>query len=162
MTLARKLAEGVGGWLQLEFHCHRSEVFSEKYLAAPIGQILSAEFGLKAYAEVPHPVLAAFAKRPGRKPEIDFAVLDPHPTITVAVESKWIGRSSIKAEHLLWDLIRLELLCHHLKAHAIFILGGRRGELDKFFATDAFVATNTRKRPRSLLRAPTCLNAPQL
>ena len=162
MRISRRLTEGVGGWLQYEFQCNRSELFSEKYLSYPVGQILSAEYGKKTYAEFDHPILVQHTTRGGRKPQIDFAVLDPHPTIVLAVETKWVGRSTINPEHLLWDLIRLELLSHHYSCDAVFILGGRKRSLDTFFSNDAFMATNSKGRPRSILRAPNCLNAPQL
>jgi hypothetical protein len=83
MFLGRKLAEGVAGWMMHEFHCDRSELFSEKYLSVPIGQILSAEFGTKVYSEVDHPILSTMAVGAGRRPQIDFAILDPYPKIKV-------------------------------------------------------------------------------
>jgi hypothetical protein len=45
MNYARLLADGVGSWLQYEHACGHSGLFSEKYLAQPIGHILSGRSG---------------------------------------------------------------------------------------------------------------------
>jgi hypothetical protein len=154
MLLGRKLAEGVGGWLQFEFHCHRSEVFSEKYLAAPVGQILSAEFGTHTYAELNHPYLKNFADGSGRRPQIDFAICDRYPNIKVAVESKWVGRHGLKLEHLIWDMLRLELLSHHFGADTFLLLGGRKKYLDRFFEAKSFLGRLKSGKIRPVLKLP--------
>jgi hypothetical protein len=154
MWLGRKLAEGVGGWLQLEFQCHRSEVFSEKYLSVPVGQILSAEFGTKAYAEVNHPILAKLAKGSGRRPQVDFAVCNPYPQISVAVETKWVTSSAVQAHLIIWDLIRLEMLSYHLNARTFFVFGGKKKFLDVFFRSDAFLGPLADGRSRPILSLP--------
>ena len=154
MLLGRKLAEGVGGWLQFEFHCHRSEVFSEKYLAAPVGQILSAAFGTHIYAEMNHPYLTNFAEGSGRRPQIDFVVCDPYPNIKIAVESKWVGRTGLKLEHVIWDMLRLELLAHHFNAETYFLLGGRKKYLDKFFGSRSFLGRLKSGKIRPILKLP--------
>jgi hypothetical protein len=148
MDYAKVLTGGVGAWLQFEQACDRTGLFSEKYLTHPIGQILSARSGNKAFAEFKHPVLAPLAKGVGRKPEIDFAVCDPYPKISIAVESKWIGRSKPTVQSVLWDLIRLELLAHHEGARCFFILGGKRSDIESLFALEAFSASSgTHKKP---------------
>ncbi len=92
MNIARKLAEGVAGWLFYEFHSRRYELFSEKYLTAPIGNILHGQFDRKVIAEYNHPILTQAKKTPGRPPQLDFVIVDKG-NITVAVESKWIGQT---------------------------------------------------------------------
>lgn len=136
--LGRRLTYGVGGWLQFEFYCHRSELFSEKYLSFPIGQILNAYFGPCVYAEVKHPVLAKNIKGPGRRPEVDFAVLDPYPNFKVAIESKWVGKNNLSIESIVWDLIRLEFIAHHSNARVFFLLAGKKRWLDELFDSDGF------------------------
>ena len=123
--LARKLTVGIGSWLQFEYHCHRSELFSEKYLSVPIGQLLNAYYGPHVYAEIRHPVLAPLAKGRGRRPEVDFAVLNPFPKFLIAIESKWASEQTT-ADSILWDLIRLELIAHASNAQAFFILAGKK------------------------------------
>lgn len=150
---ARVLATGVGAWLQFEFACDRSGLFSEKYLTHPIGRILSARSANRAVAEYLHPVLANFAKGAGRRPEIDFAVCDPYPKISIAVESKWIGQTSPSVASILWDLIRLELLAHTNGARCFFVLGGKRSALEALFAKAAFSGVSAGERPRPMLRA---------
>jgi len=154
MWLGRKMAEGVGGWLQLEFHCDRSDVFREKYLSVPVGQILSAEYGTKAYAEVNHPILAKLAKGSGRRPQVDFAVCNPYPKIKVAVETKWITSSAVKPQLVIWDLIRLEMLAHHLGAETFFVLGGKKKFLDAFIKSEAFLGPLADGRSRPMLSMP--------
>jgi hypothetical protein len=92
---------------------------------------------------------------PGRRPEVDFAVADPYPKIRFAVESKWIGNTSVSAQSILWDLIRLELIAYAENADCFFVLGGQRRALEAFFRTEAF-AGPARSGPRHpLLRVDT-------
>jgi hypothetical protein len=149
MNYARLLADGVGSWLQYEQACGHSGLFSEKYLAQPVGHILSGRSGNRTLAEYTHPVLTSLTRRTGRRPAIDFAVCDPFPSVAIAVESKWAGATQPSIEGIAWDLIRLELLAHHENARCYFILGGRRRELEKLFALPAFwdVATNRQRKP---------------
>ena len=149
---ARLLARGIGGWLQFERACSRSGLFGEKYLAHPIGQILSAGSGNRARAEYKHPTLAHLASGPGRRPEVDFAVCEEYPKISLAVESKWIGQTRPSVQSVLWDLIRLELLAHHEGARCFFILGGKRSSLESYFAQSAFSDARTKPLSRPLLR----------
>lgn len=152
MNYARLLCEGVGSWLQFEHACDRSGLFSEKYLAQPIGQILSARAGNRVRAEYVHPILSELAKGPGRRPEVDFVVCDPYPTITIAVESKWIGKTKPSLDKILWDLIRLEMLAHHSKARCFFVLGGTRADLDGYFRHKLFSGVSPGLPTRPLLR----------
>jgi hypothetical protein len=55
--LAEKLSKGLGGWLMFEHHSHRADLFSEKYLASGIGNILAGNYRTKILAEYTHPVL---------------------------------------------------------------------------------------------------------
>lgn len=154
MWLGRRLADGVGGWLHFEFSCDRSEVFSEKYLSVPIGQILSAAYGKRTHAEVNHPTLAATAKAVGRRPQIDFCVCDPYPTIKVAVESKWVGKSGLRIDSIIWDMIRLEMISHQFNAETYFVLGGRKDHLDTLLNKKQLVGEVGPGRFRSVLRLP--------
>ena len=52
ITLSRRLTEGTGGWLQYEYQCNRSELFSEKYLSVPIGGIEEASGKFMAFANL--------------------------------------------------------------------------------------------------------------
>lgn len=152
MNYAKLLAAGVGSWIQFEHACARSNLFSEKYLTHPVGQILSARSGNRTYAEFKHPVLAELSKGSGRRPEVDFAVCDASGKVSIAVESKWIGRSRPTVSSVLWDLMRLELLAHHEQARCFFLLGGKRSELDKFFMRKTFSAGSSSYRGKPLLR----------
>ncbi|MBP1861576.1 hypothetical protein [Rhizobium herbae] len=152
MNYARLLCEGVGSWLQFEHACDRSGLFSEKYLTQPIGQILSARSGNRVRAEYVHPVLSELAKGPGRRPEIDFVVCDPYPSITIAVESKWIGKTKPSVDKIFWDLIRLEMLAHHSKARCFFVLGGMRSDLNSYFKHKLFSGIEPGEQTRPLLR----------
>lgn len=152
---AKLLAHGAGSWLQYEQACGHIGLFSEKYLAQPIGNILSGQTGNRVHAEFEHPVLAPLMAGRGRRASIDFAVCDPYPQITIAVESKWIGRSTPDMGSILWDLVRLELINHHSNARAIFALGGRRRDLDRFFSQPDLYSASTNRRRLPLLRYDT-------
>ncbi|WP_146102049.1 hypothetical protein [Rhodopila globiformis] len=148
LDYAKILTQGVGGWLQFERACGRVELFSEKYLAQPIGQILSGQSNNRARAEYRHPILGPLATGPGRRPEVDFVVCDPYPKISIAVESKWIGKTKPSVQSIIWDLIRLELLAYHEYARCFFLLGGKKADLEKFFAQPTFSdAKSTPARP---------------
>jgi hypothetical protein len=139
MDIARLLTEGVGSWLNFEWCCDRSGLFNEKYLSVPVGQILAGRYGVRVHAEFKHPVLAlANEGLPGRRPEVDFAVCDPYPTVKVAVETKWIGPNLIDVKDIIWDLIRLELIANNSNATCIFLLAGTRRNLSKLFSSAQF------------------------
>lgn len=139
MKLARILCEGVGSWLHFEYSCDRSGLFNEKYLSFPIGQILSSRFPNRVLSEFDHPILAPIMSGPGRRPQVDFVYCEPYPTIRMAVETKWIGKTKVTVEDVLWDLIRLEMIAAEHNAECIFILGGQRGKLESFFRTQKFL-----------------------
>src|SRR5262245_51814972 len=138
METERLLAEGIGGWLQYEFACHRAGLFNERYLAVPISQVLNSVFGLPVHSEYVHPVLARERTGPGRRPEVDFAVVDSQGRPRCVVESKWCGVNGLSAEQIIWDLLRLELVSEDTGADAYFLLAGRRKHLDRFFESKAF------------------------
>jgi hypothetical protein len=151
MNYAKVLAHGVGSWVQFEQACSRSSLFEEKYLIHPIGQILGARTGARVLTEYNHPILAPLMHGAGRRPAIDFAIRDPKPKISVAVESKWIGRTKVSVESILWDLIRLELIAHYEKAKCYFVLGGKRRDLEALFNVSTFSDSETVRYPKPLL-----------
>lgn len=152
MDYAKVLTGGVSAWLRFESSCNRSGLFSEKYLTAAIGQILSGRSGNRVIAEYKHPQLAPLMKGPGRRPEVDFVVHDADDKIILAVESKWAGRTKVSTESILWDLIRLELIAHYEGARCIFVLAGSKRMLDKIFADKAFADSDTKPHRKPLLR----------
>jgi len=157
MDYARYLTEGAGGWLQFEGACGRDGMFSEKYLTVPIGQILSANARSRVLAEFKHPVLSALGSGPGRRPEVDFVVCEDYPHISIAVESKWIGKTRPSDSAILWDLIRLEMLAH-TGARCYFVLGGKRTSLDAFFKRPAIAGTEFKPARPMLLKNSNAIN----
>lgn len=152
MNISRKIAEGVAGWLMYEFHSFRGQLFSEKYLTTPIGNILSGIYKERVVAEVNHPILNANKTWQGRPPQIDFCILKEDKTIDIAVESKWLGNSQVGVGDIIWDLIRLVLLAHNLKVKCFFVLAGKRKNLQTLFNSDRFLEHRTDKRTRPVLR----------
>ncbi|HEX9170402.1 MAG TPA: hypothetical protein VF886_16000 [Roseiarcus sp.] len=151
MDYARLLARGVGAWLEYERACDHSGLFSDKYLAQPIGHILAGKTKNRARAEYTHPILAALMKGPGKRPSVDFVVFGDYPKVEIAVESKWFGKTDVSIDDIVWDLVRLELLANDC-AECFFVLGGRRRSLDKLFANKAFAQGTTNRQPRPFLR----------
>jgi hypothetical protein len=143
MNLARLLARGVGAWLHFEQTSNRSGLFSEKYLALPIGQILSGQLGTRAVAEYRHPVLAPIMIGQGKRPAVDFVVFGKNREIKVAVESKWLGPTAPDVKAILWDLVRLEMIAHTEGADCFFVLGGRKERLDALFLHQKFAGNPT-------------------
>lgn len=151
MDLGRRLAEGVGAWLQYQAHCDNAGMFSERFLAEPIGSILSAWTKERVIAEYQHPILKMHASGSGRRPEIDFVVCRNYPQISVAVESKWLGHTRPPVKAVMWDLIRLELLAKD-GAECYFLLGGQRGDLDQYFMRQDFSGSKEGGRFSPVLR----------
>lgn len=151
MHIARKLSEGVASWLRFEFHCLRGHLFEEKYLAYPIGQILFAEYGNKLVSEYDHPLLTEHKVGPGKKPKMDFAVLQ-NDNIILSLEAKWAGKTTLKVEDLIWDLIRLELMANHYGCTSLFLLAGQRRTIKKLFESSAFLAPSEKRSPRPILK----------
>lgn len=91
----------------------------------------------------------------GRRPEVDFAVVETFPKVTAVVETKWVGPDGLTAADVLWDLMRLELIAHQEKAKAFFVLAGRRKHLVRYFESRAFLGkprSDGRLRPLLTLR----------
>lgn len=149
--LADKLSKGLGGWLMYEHHSHRADLFSEKYLAAGIGNILSGNYRDKVIAEYNHPILKDL--KAGRPPQIDFVILNDK-RIKLALESKWFGTktsTSPKLIDILWDLIRLEILNFNFESKAIFVIAGKKSQIDEFFIRADFMDKTTTGKSRNLL-----------
>jgi len=147
------LAQATGAWLQYEFACGRSMLFNERYMSVPIANVLFAIYKQEVRSEYLHPVLGAGRSGPGRRPEVDFAVVGKYPKLSCALESKWLGSNGLTAEEILWDLLRLELIAHSEKVPAFFLLGGRRKHLEQFFQSRVFLGKpNNKGRYRRLLK----------
>ncbi|MDL5511179.1 hypothetical protein QSE00_05095 [Arenibacter sp. M-2] len=130
-NIQRKISEGVSGWLLFEFHCFRGLLFSEKYLSYPIGQILNSITDFKTQAEINHPLGNGGQ---GRPLQVDF-VLSEKAEWKYAVESKWIGHSTISLASLIWDLIRLQnLFSSHSNLKCYFLLAGFDKKIETLFS----------------------------
>lgn len=149
LKLRRSLSDGISSWLTFEKCSGREGLFSEKYMALPISQILAQHFGTSVVAEHNHPILAA-QKRRGRPPQLDFIVKDGQ-SVSLVVESKWIGATSIKVEDVIWDCVRLELTANYYKCDSIFILAGEKGKVDKSLESSAFNPKSSRGKPSPVL-----------
>jgi hypothetical protein len=160
MDPARKLAEGVAGWLMYEFQCDRSELFNERYLSTAVSDVLNSIYGEKIHAEFVHPTLAGHTAGPGRRPEIDFAVVADWPKPLCVVETKWMGKNLLSADEIIWDLLRLELAAFNSDCDAFFVVAGRSKYFNKFFASKAFLGTKNKKgKYRRLLKLDKRKNA---
>jgi hypothetical protein len=143
-NLKSRLVHGLAGWLAFEFRCERGHLFSEYYLAQPIGQLLreSQRQGLpgglpkvSVRAEVDHPVLTVESV-PGRRPAIDFVVYsagssweDDVVEPLLAVETKWAGYSKVTTKALIWDAFRLAAYHAKTGVPGLLVLAGKRDVL---------------------------------
>lgn len=160
MHAARILAQAAGAWMQYEFSCGRAALFNERYLSVPIANALYAIYKSEVHAEYLHPVLAPNKSGRGRRPEVDFAVIRSYPDVQCVVESKWVGANGLRAEDVIWDLLRLELIAGHTGAKAFFILAGKRRHLEAFFNSPAFLGKkDARGKFRRLLKLDARRNA---
>jgi hypothetical protein len=130
-NIQRKISEGVSGWLLFEFHCFRGLLFSEKYLSYPIGQILNGITDFKTQAEINHPLSDTGR---GRPLQVDFVLLE-NKKWKYAIESKWIGDSTISLASLVWDLIRLQnLFSNHPNIKCYLLLAGFEKKIETLFS----------------------------
>lgn len=148
-ALRRALSEGLSSWLTFEHHAGRDELFSERYLALPIAQILRNHVTGKVIAEHNHPVLATLGKQ-GRPPQLDFVVQEKGKT-TLALESKWAAERGVSVADVVWDCIRLELAAHHYGCDAVFILAGTRAQIDSVLESTSFNPRTSRGKPSPVL-----------
>ena len=147
----RKLVEATASYMRFEQLCHRTELFSESYLTHPIGQFLLARHGKKTRAEWTHPLLASTKTGPGRRPSVDFAVLqDDGQTPAIAVEAKWLGSANDLLEQAIRDLVRLELLVHEYHATGYVLLAGTRRRAESLFEKKAARPHPTQPSSRAL------------
>ncbi len=149
LALRKSLSEGLSAWLTFEHQCRRDSLFSEKYLALPIAQILSGNAPGKVLAEHDHPVLAGSGVE-GRPPQLDFAV-EENEKIILVVETKWAGEKGVSVASVIWDCVRLELAAHHYQCEAIFILAGTRAAVDKMLSSAPLNPNTSRGKPSPVL-----------
>jgi hypothetical protein len=129
-------------------------------MSVPIANALHYLHGGEVRSEFLHPVLAPTKTGPGRRPEVDFAVVHHYPSVSCVLESKWVGANGLTAEEVLWDLLRLELIAHHVGGPAYFLLAGRRRHIEMFFQSKAFLGAITyRGTYRRLLKLDERRNA---
>jgi hypothetical protein len=112
-------------------------------MSAAIASALYAIYRQEVRSEFLHPVLGPLQSGPGRRPEVDFAVISNYPEVSCVLESKWVGTTPIRIEDVLWDLLRLELIAHKTKASAFFLLAGKRKHLKSFFESRSFQGRRT-------------------
>ena len=152
MNISRRLATGVASWLSFEYSCNRGNLFCEQYLSQAIAQILSSQYGGRVVAEHDHPILHKQFEGRGKRPKIDFCVLDNGDELTLALEAKWVGNTMPKIEDIVWDLIRLEMLAAEYKCEAFFLLAGRNREIQKLFNSKAFLEKRSNGKSSPILK----------
>lgn len=145
----RRLAHGLATWLAFEHQCGRDELFSERYLASPIAQLLAAGNSGKVVAEHNHPVLAK-DEGEGRPAQLDFVIRDVKK-IRLAVETKWAGQRGISAWSIVWDCVRLELAAHEYGCTGLFVLAGSKANMDKMLQSKPLNPKTSRGRPSPVM-----------
>jgi hypothetical protein len=139
-NVQRRLAEGTSSWLLFEFHCKRGDLFSEKYLTVPVGQILTGLFPGQIKSEVNHPLLLK-TSRVGRPPQLDFVIVKDG-IWQVVIETKWVGKTEITVSQIIWDLMRLEILARLNNSVCYFILAGFNKKIVSLLENTHFNSSN--------------------
>jgi len=120
-----KLSKGTTSWLEYEFSCDRGNLFNEKYLSFPIGNILNSITDCMVLTEINHPAIKKL--KVGRPLQIDFVLHEKGSKSKwkYVVESKWTGTTEPKLEDIFWDLIRLQNIFEYQKdAKCYFVFSG--------------------------------------
>lgn len=133
--LRRRIAEGLCAWLAFEFRCDRGYLFSEHYLAHPLGQLLRS-YGASVRAEFAHPTIIRDGLR-GRPYALDF-VVEKEGNANLAAETKWIGDGGCTPAELVWDAFRLEAFCRSTKATGLLILAGLTNKMKTMVNSPGF------------------------
>lgn len=136
------LSGGLSSWLEFEKAAGRSGLFSEKYMALPISQLLSHNMNGRVVAETNHPVLSGRGVR-GRPPQLDFTIHKGDKVIA-CIESKWIGTTEVTIGDVIWDCVRLEIAANAYGCDGIFVLAGRIGSLNAVLSSERFQSENRR------------------
>src|SRR5438552_2660537 len=90
---AKQLANAVRHWLNFQSLCGRATLFSESYLAQPVGEFLKGSQKAQIFPEWTIPDLRN--KAPGRPRQVDYALLRPKTDrLVCAIEAKWINSAS--------------------------------------------------------------------
>lgn len=134
-NIQRKLSFGVSSWLAYEFSCNRGNLFNEKYLSYPIGNILNGLTDYQVRSEVNHP--HKNTNNQGRPLQIDFVLSDRNnrEKWKIAIESKWVGQSEVRLKDIYWDLIRLQNIHReHNDIKTYFLISGFYKKLDVMFS----------------------------
>lgn len=144
-----KVAQGLACWLQYERRCGREELFSERYLAHPLAQLLRNYYVRRILAEHPHPVLAG--RNPGRPPSVDFLVPKTEKYEAIAIETKWVSRSTTLVRDILRDIVRLDLMIPDHAGEAFLILAGQKSACENLFSTRVFARERPGMTPFTIL-----------
>jgi hypothetical protein len=134
--LQRNVTEGLYAWMLYEFSCNKADLFNEKYLAYPIGNILNHNTDQIQHilVEQNHPLKNSSS---GRPIQVDFVIKEKYNSKTweVAVEMKWLGNQSLKFNDLIWDLVRLQnLFIKFENIKCYFLIVGNHKKLATFIS----------------------------
>jgi hypothetical protein len=147
-----KIADGLASWLNFELRVGREGIFSESYMANPIGQLLNYRFNGRVVSEINHPVLAGKMEGPGKRPKVDFAIKETkHYRYEVVVETKWISKSNTLLRDIIRDIIRLDMLVPQYAEEAILIVAGKKKDFQEVFNDKNFQAHPKSHNSRELL-----------
>jgi hypothetical protein len=133
-STVKKLAKAVRSWLTYQDIRGRGALFSEAYLAHPIGEFLSHSQHGKVQAEINHPTLKV--QGPGRPRQIDYAILGRDSSrLTTVLEAKWVSNSNIDSQYVLDDLLRLECVrdLQGQMVYRYFLIAARKQDFQDHF-----------------------------
>lgn len=137
INIQRKLSEGLYAWMLYEFSCNRGYNFNEKYISYPIVNLLMSNLNSNQniLVEQNHP--SNNDNPVGRPLQVDYVVANKYKSPLkweIAIESKWIGNSTIKFHDLIFDLIRLQnLFSHFPEIKCYFMIAGDAKKIKEFW-----------------------------
>ncbi|WP_147441700.1 hypothetical protein [Mycetocola lacteus] len=153
VNLGRKLADGLYGKLEFDFSCNRGHAFGEHYLHGVLNEILASHIAPNETSLEPSFAAPALQKpnSPGRKRELDFALVDREDNSSfVHIEAKWAGSSHCKPNTILNDLGRLVVMKNSNPGSTnLFVLAGGKDRVDHLL-NSGLLAPQGAKRQRLL------------
>ncbi len=144
MKNPKTIADSIGHWLNHEYLCKQSFLFSEKYLVVPISQYLKSRYSDKLRVEYPHPILKESKSQRGDVPRVDYMILGGNreniKKYEFAMETKWISnrQKNINYIGIIRDIVRLELIVHQYNASGYFLIAGNTNKINSLRKTNDY------------------------
>lgn len=131
---AAELCRTIHHWLAFQRSCGRLSLFSEAYLAQPVGEFIRAHHSGPIRPEWTIPDLKSGAR--GRPRQLDYVLLSRDTgRLIAAIEAKWVKAKPVDPQRIINDLLRLERLRDNTGQAVLryFVVAGISRDFERYF-----------------------------